>query len=164
MTTTQDTDDLDILIPGIPVPVLDGRATVRVFPLGLKHMKKWTRAIVQTLDFMINQIQLTKKDLQDKEKLGGALVGQLAPYIMINLLDLMQDCVTVEGDRFALEDLPHYDVAAVIDTWIEESFGDEKKWRPWLQMTEKLITKATGKQISLLDMLSKFSSKEDTAS
>lgn len=151
-------EDLKALFPGGTPVDLEEHGWVSVFPLGVSHIKKFTGIV----SIGLQMIPTEMVDEQKKEQLGARIAAQLIPFMLTEGLELIAECVKFEDQGKGLEQLPHYCLPVIIDTWFEESFGEEKKYRPWLHLTEKLVKRFTGKEITISEIVSKYFSESDT--
>lgn len=167
-TIEKETPQQDSIFATREVPVLDGRAAATVYPVGIKHLRKFSKTISTAMTvFMAVKRDMPVKDMSDQAT-GEYLIAEMGPYILENMFDLLEDCVTVEfledpTRRIVLDDLPHEDGPALVTEWIQMSFGEEKKWRPWARALDTILKRFGGEQVSISKTLSKLSSKADTA-
>ena len=151
------------LFPGTRIKLEDGiDLEITVYPLGVKHVKKFTDDIAR----IVNASQRIKVEKGgDQKKIAEQFVMGLVPIIMTDALDLVKECTVIEPQGAAtFDELPHWVLPGIADAWIQESFGEEKKWRPWVTLIEKTITRVTGKPFSISEIWSKASSQTDTLS
>lgn len=157
------------LYPGREVEVADGRATAVVYPMGIRHLKKFSSKIGTVLS-ALSRVPVPVG--APKERVAGIYAAYAGPLVIEHLLELIEECTKLkfvneagEEEQISLDDLPQYDLPALVETWLEESFGEEKKWKPWITATEKLLNKflKPEKPIKIMEMLSKLSSQADTA-
>lgn len=120
--------------------------TITVFPLSIKHVHEVTARLSSLLRLAAV--------LQQKGRIEDVL-----PHLSQDALAVIGHCVVVEDGKF--EDLPHQFLPPILEVWVEESFG-AGKWKPWISLIDSLVSKATGKPFSTLEMLSKSSSPADT--
>ena len=147
--TEKKPDDMRVMFPGVEVSIElpDGPMMVTVFPVGIQQMKKFVTAIAGAVG-IIRGMDL-KKDGSTQDHLKQML-PHLIPIVLNDLFGLVQEC-TVGVD---LDTLPHWLVPPIVEAWIIESFGDEKKIRPWIQMFENLTEKMTGQKTEIWATLS----------
>lgn len=147
MTTEQ---VMHTLYPGRVVE-LDAGATVKVYPLGFVHMRRFTNQISAALAVMARN---TPKDMATdparRSELGKQLMAQLAPYLLNNLMELVEECCEVDPKEIGFEELAHWDIAKVVEAWVMENFGEEKKWKPWVEALDRLMVNFTGAGLSNL--------------
>lgn len=155
--------ELKPLFPGREV-VLQCGATAIVYPLGFRQIRKFSNEVVG----MLMQIMDTKippniaadpvlaKQFQDK------MFAKILPYALTNLLDLVSDCVKFEPADCTIDDVPHWDVALIIEAWVIESFGEEQKRLPWIAAVENVFAQVTGKKVKISEIFSKPSSPPAT--
>lgn len=139
-----------ILVPGTKV----GEFTV--YPVGIKHVKKFTAALTRAIAMVLNHPALKMVD----GKVADSSVQELMPTLLNiatgDLLDLVLECTTPTPP----DSLPHWVLPDLATAWLEESFlrDPEKQLRPWVQAMETLLVKLTGKPMSIWEIFSKFSS------
>ncbi len=155
-----------VLYPGKALILESSEVEICVYPMSMRHMKRFSKSIVEALT-ALSSIVLPS----NTQGYGTQLMAAIAPTIMEHLFDLVVDCCKVtaapEGykvEEIDLNDLPHYELPPIVDLWIEESFGEEKKYKAWITMVEKVLLKATGNKISISELLSQASSPQDTES
>lgn len=146
------------MFPGTDVPILNSQAIVTVCPLGLLHMKKFSGDLTKFLSVMMD-VKIVRGSSQ--AEIGKKLMAQLTPFIIENLFDLVLECCTF-SEGVTIENLPHWDTPAIVDAWIDESFGEPKKWKPWMTLIDSTVSRVTGETFSLLETLSQLSSEPDT--
>jgi len=160
---------LNILCPGKVVETSVGVA-VRVHPMGLTQMKKFSQAITLALAQASEMVKLDPEQLKDPQYLGAAttkLMGSIAPFAIVNLLDLVADCCHIEDEELVaqgakIEMLPAHDVACIVDAWVEETFEGEGKMKPWVDLVNRVLRVIFKKEVSISDMLSNYSSPQAT--
>ena len=152
------TDDVKVIFPGTDV-VLE-TCIVRVFPAGLKHLRKFSGELGGVLHLLVQS-----GDLREGQS-ASQFFAQLVPIALDHLYELIEDCTEVKplvtGESIALEDIPHWEVPTLVMAWLEESFGEEKKWKPWVSMIETLVKKTTGQDRKISEIWSRHSSPPDT--
>lgn len=138
-------------------PAADGK--YKVYPVGLKHFRKFTSTMSSVLLTVARQSGISLKDIENgkltPDKLGG-LVPLLLPIVISDMMDIVLDCCNPKPKE---EDIIHWEVPQLAMAWLEVSFLDdpEKKLRPWVQAVETLIQRLVGKPFSIWDSLSKLS-------
>ncbi len=150
------------IFPGRTIELEEGgvAVVVHVYPPGLVHLEQFSTRVASILGVLANTDLRGLQGGASKVVVGN-LLERLGPLILSDLTGLVRECcvVEVEGHPEAtLDDLPHWHLAAVVEAWVEESFLEERKWRPWLEALERLISKATGQPFSISEMLSSSSS------
>lgn len=153
--------DVKVLYPGVEV-VLESGAVAKVFPLGFKHIRKFSTQISGALLTLMNQKIPANiaKDPAAAKAFQDAMFAKIVPYVLTNLLDLLEDCVVLEGAK--VEDLPHWEVAKITEVWVIESFGEEKKRRPWVAAVENIFAQVTGEKRQISEIFSPSSSSPAT--
>ena len=146
-----DTEALSVLFAGVVVP-LDlgddhpmGRA--RVLPLGFRHLRTFVNQITSALS-VVGNMQLSSTS--DPKKLGEQIMMAAAPLLMGDLFELLKECVVIESPAtLSLDDLPHWLVPDLVSAWLELSFGDPKKWKPWIAAIDQAMTALTRQPFSI---------------
>lgn len=143
--------------PGREILLADGQIKVMVFPVGVRHID----AVMELTDEIASAVQtaLASKSMKDTAraavaKTRGVAVDTLpdsndwivqgiksvAPVLLRRGKSIIKDCVT----GIDIDELPHWELPAIIDAWIEESFGDEKKTKPWIELVTMRMGKISG--------------------
>jgi hypothetical protein len=148
-----------ILYPGRDILLEDLGLTVTVYPMGYKHMKKFTGKIADALS-IIGRTSYPKG--ADQAAVMKAVMSNITPFLMTNLLELVEECTVFNIQGVTMEDLPQWHLPVIIEAWLLESFGEEKKWKPWVTALENVLEKFTGSKTSLLATFSSSSSSPDT--
>lgn len=150
-------DDMRVMFPGVEIPIElpDGPLMVTVYPVGIRQMKKFVTAIAGAVG-IIRGMDFNKDGTTDQHL--KQILPHLVPIILNDLFGLVKEC-TVGID---IEELPHWLVAPIVEAWVMESFGEEKKIRPWIQMFENLTEKATGQKTEIWATLSNTLSRVGT--
>ena len=160
-------EDLNVLFPG-KVITFDGaggkQLSVTVFPMGSGHVRKFNAAVtkcfarVRALSLDTIEMPADIRSMTDSEwaaivmKLAKT-VPQIAIVVMDELMDLVAECV--EGVDLKSTRCPIHLLPDIVLAWLMESFGDEKKARPWINLAEQIFSKVTGKPLDLWGVLSK---------
>lgn len=141
-----------VLNPGTQVLIGEGGEAVvaTVHPMGRAHMAQFAGNIAGVLRHVMSM----KVDPNDKD-MQAAVVMQLLPIVLADLMDLVGACTTFDHEGLTIDDLPHYMLPELAETWIVESFGEERKWRPWVTVVERLTKRFTGKELNLAGMMKK---------
>lgn len=163
---TKPKDALKPLFPGRTVPLeveIDGKAVTLhavVYPLGFKHLRRFSKDVTGAIMAMVGTRvpDNLKNDPVAAAAFSNRIMMQLIPYAIDNLLDLVKECVTFETKGFEIDELPHWHVATLVEAWIIESFGEEKKWRPWIAAVENVYAQVTGTPKKISEIFSKGSS------
>ena len=151
-TTTKKTEE-DILIPGREFAIEGTKGSIIVSPVGIVQLKKFSGTMAQLMGVI-------SAEEVGKDAAKGTIVAVLMPHILSTSIDLFEDCIICKG--ITLEQVPHWEVPPMLEYWIIESFGEPKKWKPWIAMVETLVERLTGEKTNLSEELSKLSSKVDT--
>lgn len=153
---------------GKKVSLSEGRAAY-VFPVGFRHLSKFT---IQIQKAIRNLMAIEVPKSSTKETMQRILALESLPIIMNDLMGLVED-TTVLGlldqddvfhreEEMEFDELPHWDVPKMLEEWFELSFGEERKWNPWISAIEKAILRLTGSKVSLKEMFFKASSSSAT--
>lgn len=149
-TASDDGEALAVLFPGevIKLDLGNGRVgRVRVLPLGFRHLRTFANQITRALS-VVGNMQLPADD--DPAKMGKAIMMTAAPLLMGDLFVLLKECVVVEDPpTLSLDDLPHWLVPEIVAAWLEMSFGDPKKWKPWIAAIDQAMTALTRQPFSI---------------
>jgi len=164
---TKPKDSLKPLFPGrnVELDVNGTKVLVTVYPLGFRHLRRFSKDVTGAVMAIVGTKvpENLKSDPAAAAAFSQRVMMQLVPYAIDNLLDLVAECVTFETPDVVIDDLPHYCVAPIIEAWLLESFGEEKKWRPWLATVENVYAQVTGKQKKITEIFSSASSSPATA-
>ena len=156
-------DVFQTLYPGTEV-VLE-KFTVTVYPLAFSHLKKFSSQFGGVLRVIANT---TIPKNVSKNEATKAMMIQAIPYVLENCAELFEECVvfdeSLRGGDSTLDLVPHWEIPKIIEAWIIESFGDEGKWRPWIDTIENIIKKVTGEELQILETLSNLWSQQGTDS
>lgn len=178
---------LRFLTPGRTVELKDEDGTLlgtaKVYPAALRHMERFSNEVVSVamvaFDALKVKIAGGKIEINQKAIEPDRVIQSVMPMLLQNGFGLIKDCVRLrlegESEEYTLDevDLPQWLVPEIVQAWIEESFGSEKKRAPWatflngiLRRFEKTTTGTTadkdGEESSTLGMLSKVFSPQDT--
>lgn len=159
-----------VLTPGTKI-TLDGGAVLIVYPIGWKQMRAFGSTITNALGSVADVVSLDPSKLQDSayvKKLSGDILSKIGPYVALNMMELVADCCVFEDKdirkTISVEEIPHWEVAKVIDAFVEESFVGEGKLQAWTQAIDNIMKKVFKTDKSISDILSNFSSDADTPS
>ena len=145
-----DSKALAVLFPGEVIELDLGNdqiGRVRVMPLGFRHLRTFANQITSALS-VVGNMQLPAED--DPAKMGKAIMMTAAPLLMGDLFVLLKECVVVESPpTLSLDDLPHWLVPDIVAAWLEMSFGDPKKWKPWIAAIDQAMTALTRQPFSI---------------
>ena len=163
------------MLPKGELAKLDHDRAVVVFPVAFKHLSRFSTQITSVLQKLAG-VEVSRSASAEQKR--ATLVLAAIPLIAQELLGLIE-ATTVTGvvderDKFhmvpegdeaheAIADLPHWELPEVVEKWFDLSFGQPRKYRPWLAVAEKAIAKLTGQKISISEMFSKHLSSQDTA-
>lgn len=111
-----------------------------VFPLGTVHIRKFSRIIAGALPQVASRIAVQQGEVASV--IGEKVMRELLPFLTDDLFVLLIDCVTLHGTKdnsqYDLNELPHWLLPPIIKVWLDESFGTEDRWRPWMAAFEKM--------------------------
>lgn len=151
--------DAKALVPGRTI-FIEGHE-ITVYPAGVRHAGRLFTKVIGVLE----QASTMKREASETEAEHAQRILQgIVPFALKHALDIVGECTVLpKGADF--DHLPHYFLAPIVKAWIEESFGEEKKWRPWLALVEEAATRLNGgKEIRMSEIWSKASSLRATAS
>ena len=131
---------VSVIFPGRELTLKCG-LKAKVFPLGLVHLKKFSKALTTTVMSIAQSMKLTPG--ANSKTIGEQVLTEALPYMTEDLFGLLTECVEIHnpdpnGEVISLEDLPHWEIPPIIQAWFEESFDDESKWRPWMTAFTKM--------------------------
>jgi len=126
---------LEILLPGKQL-TLESGVVLTVYPVGYKHLKKFTSQIAKLAQIAATLPMKKGSSIGDMAK---TISVAMIPELLKEGLDLVAECIRIDSPGIALDNLPHWEVARVVEAWIEESFGEERKWRPWVEAFKKAV-------------------------
>lgn len=171
---------IQVQVPG------SGPIDVKVYPLGVVHIREFSDAVARViargsqdpeLAAVLSKIMASRGEDEVVAPLpdgsmppakaeppanDNVVLLRLAPIAIAELLPLINRCL--DGIDIEDEGCPHWVVAPVIEAWISESFGDEKKVRPWADAVDAALEKMTGRRIQLWQTLSSSLRRADTQS
>ena len=137
----------------------DHQVEVEVMPLGFRHLRTFSDKITTALG-VVGSMSLPAG--QSPEQLGKAIMMRAAPLLMGDLFDLLKECVVIARPATVrLDDLPHWLVPNIVSAWLELSFGDEKKWRPWIGAIDQAMSALTRTKFSILETVQQAVSPPD---
>tara|TARA_R110002096_G_scaffold97208_2_gene216568 strand:- start:6369 stop:6902 length:534 start_codon:yes stop_codon:yes gene_type:complete len=145
----QEKSEESILFPGKEFKVEGTNGSIIVVPVGIRQLKKFSGTMAQLMGVI-------SSESVDANSSKGAIVAVLMPHILSTSIDIFEDCIVCKGTT--LDSVPHWQVPPMIEYWIIESFGESKKWKPWVAMVETMVERLTGEKTDLLGELSKLSS------
>ena len=125
MTASTTPPDLAAMFPGRAVD-LGGGVTVIVKPLRYRDIRKFAERISAVIPDMLGLAALAEKKDVPMEEWGRQLQNTLGPFLLNDLLELVNDCTDAD-----LADAPHWLLPKIITAWIEETFGDPTKLTVW---------------------------------
>lgn len=156
--------DLAVLFPGqeIVVETEAGKLSWKVFPVSLRHLRRFSKAVGRVLTTATTLQVNVKGSFEEK---AAAIMPSVIPIIIEDLIDLVAECVKQRKGQPEVDvrDLPHWLAAPVVEAWIMQSFGTEAKLRPWVAAVESVIGKVSGNKPRLWEKLSRSSSPPATA-
>lgn len=163
-------DALSPLFPGreveLEVELPTGRSIVvaTVYPLGFRHLRRFSKDVTGAINAVVGMRvpENLRSDPAAAAAFTNRVLMQLVPYAIDNLLDLVKECVVFKDGVAEVDDLPHWHVATLVEAWIIESFGEEKKWRPWIAAVENVYAQVTGNRKKITEIFSRDSSSPAT--
>lgn len=133
------------LYPGTRVRLSLCEATV--YPVSFKMMKRFGQGIMIAMR-SIGNMKLSQGSTP--AQIQEAISKYLGPVILEHLLDLVAACTTFDDKDIVVDDLPHWDIAPLIEAFVNESFMGEQKIRPWIQAIKNLIKRSEELSLSTL--------------
>ncbi len=145
-------DEIRVLFPGRPIALSGYEATV--YPMGVKHVRKFLERVLAIADAIgIVARRPDESERQHVERISAELI----PFALKNAFDIISECVVLP-DGAKLDDVPQWDLPPIVEAWIYESFGEEKKWRPWVALLESALARFSGGEpVSISEMWSRVS-------
>lgn len=130
------------MFPGCRIELDDGLIGV-VYPVGTKHLRKFSRQIGAAIS-AISTMRLPS--LADKKRLEEWAMAELTPILVNDAFDILTDCIKVlkydeNGENetsVPLEELPHWHLPKLATQWFIDSFGEERKIRPWIEAFQRI--------------------------
>jgi hypothetical protein len=141
-----------VLFPGTEVPFGEGRARATVYPFGLRHAQRFSREVASLLEVVLEATPAGRTDAET----ALAVLRSAAPILVGNCLDLIADCVVIEPKTVIVHELPHFVQAQLFGAWLEESFGNEDKIRPWREAVRGVLQRLAGGNGTLGTIFSSF--------
>ncbi len=122
---------LEGLWPGKEVNIPGTDVTIIVEPLGVRHVKQFSAAISKVMPTIVG---ILGDEASDEKQWVSKITTTLLPFMFGDLIDMLNDCCDVD-----ITTLPHEALAPVAESWIEQSFGDEGKLKPWKDLFLKVM-------------------------
>lgn len=136
---------LRFLTPGRTVELRDEDGTllgtVKVYPAALRHMERFSNEVISVAMVAFDALKVKlaggKIEIDQKAIEPDRVIRSVAPMLLQSGFGLIKDCVRIrlegESEEYTLDDvdLPQWFVPEIVEAWIEESFGSEKKRAPW---------------------------------
>ena len=142
--------DLATLFPGktVELDINCHRFRVLVRPIAVAHFRRFKDAVNSSLE------KLTKSELGTADVFSTVIT-----LIADDLMDVINDSV----DGIYLQDprCPVWVFPTVAKDWFDESFGDEGKVRPWVDLIEQVVGRFSGTKLNLWDSLTQSSQEQD---
>ena len=159
------------LLPGEKVHIKTFGVDAKVFPLGVTHLKRFSTDIVGILHALM---RANINPGEDSKVQVGALARHAIPLVLQSGLALLDECVVlkvpsgkdgVADIQLSIDDLPHWEVPPLIQSWILQSFDTKEKRDPWVEAVNRVVRQVTNDEtFSILETASKLSSPADTPS
>lgn len=154
--------DLDVgLAGGRTVELRGGKIEVAVFPLGYRHVQRFSQLMSEQLPNML--AARVHPDATQKEMIQAVAMNSITTMTDV-VQEFLESCVRVdrpEGGEFS-ELIKMSDLSELLEVWLDISFEGDNPLDPFLKVLENLIRKLTGKSISMKEMLSSSLSSPDT--
>lgn len=141
-----------ILFPGTEL-ALESGAIVTVYPLGVRHLRKFTEELSLLLG-MLNSGHVRGSEAE----IGVKVMSEFGPVILSRLINVINECCVIQykdEKDLSLDDLPHWELPVIAQQWIEDSFGSEGKRKPWITAIETLMSRVLKKKTTISEMLSR---------
>ena len=149
-------DELAELFPGKTIEINGNGRTIRVtiYPMAIKHFRTFKDSVTKAMEKI------------GKAPAGGDWSSVIMPIIVQiaadDLLDIVSECV--EGIDLKHDRCPNWVYPIVVKEWVIESFGDEKKVRPWITLLEEMAERVGGQKVNIWQTLTQRSSSAGGAS
>lgn len=165
-TTEGPTDDeqLEILYPGTIITLkgeggMDMEMKITVWPMGIRDFKRFKAAIRAITE----EVSLIGFDwVKAKEDWQTVLLPIVITIVVDHFLELLNE--SVDGIDLMSPRCPQWVLPPVAQAWLLQSFGSEKKLRPWADLVDEIAERAGGKKLKIWQMLTKSSSPQATGS
>lgn len=154
------TKDIDIEIGGgETIEICKGKVIAKVYPLGLRHLRKFNKKFEELLPILASIT--VEKDAEDSAQVVKSVISAIGPKVLSDFFDLLENCIVLP-DGLTVEHLPHWDLARLAEKWIFVSFGEERKYSPWIRAINNVVQRFTkNKEFSITAIFSKPSSQGD---
>lgn len=156
------TKDIDVEIGGAEsIKLCKGKVNAFVYPLGLRHLRKFNKKFEELIP-ILGEIFVPKEAEKDDVQIIKSVVAAIGPKLVEDFFELLEDCIVFpDSEDLTLEHLPHYELAPVAEKWILVSFGEERKYSPWIRAIDNVVQRFTKKPFSITAIFSKRSSQTD---
>tara|TARA_Y100000114_G_scaffold153211_1_gene172773 strand:- start:627 stop:1079 length:453 start_codon:yes stop_codon:yes gene_type:complete len=144
------TTDLKTLFPGRKVSIEAGGQNIsfHVRPMAVSHFRRFKDAVSKALE----KIGGTTLD-------SGSLMVTIIDLVADDLMDVINECV--DGIDLTDDHCPVWLFPQLATEWFEESFGDEGKVKPWVELIEKVVERFSGTKVNLWESLTASSPELD---
>ena len=142
--------DLKTLFPGRTVTIEAGgqSLTFSVRPMAVSHFRRFKEAVSKALE------RIGGGDLD-----SGSLMVTVVDLVADDLMDVINECV--DGIDLTDDACPVWLFPKLATDWFDESFGDEGKVRPWVDLIEQVVGRFSGTKLNLWDSLTQSSQEQD---
>ena len=130
-------DPVNVLYPAKRVKLTF--VEVDVYPVRFKHIRKFSTQIVAALGAIGGT---TAKKGASAAEIAQIIKQTLSPLLLTSLMDLLEECCNFLDQQTKIDDLAHWDIAPVVEAFIEQNFLGEDKIRPWIQAIQNLKSTA----------------------
>lgn len=127
---------------------LECGAVADVYPAGLVQIQEFSEHFATIASLLATTAKETSATSeQEKTRIAArnaTIITRILPYVITHGLGLVEKCVTIRvGEETAsLNDLPHWDIAAIAEKWVELTIGDDgKKLQPWAKLMGTVTSK-----------------------
>lgn len=148
--------DLRVLFPGRMIPLTSDSSPesphIFVYPVSIKQIGEYIDGLQELFANHVDFSKLRKlpNGSTDPSSIKDAM-PKIAPMLVASLWKLIRECCTPDPEQ-----LPHEFIELVCEAWILENFAEEKRYRPWAAMIQKLIERLFGRSISISEIISKY--------
>lgn len=148
-------DELADLFPGTSIEIYVNETKsikIGIRPMPIIHFRKFKTSITRALDKL-------NKNGGESLKLDTMILPLVAEIAADELMDIVNECV--DGIDLTSDYCPQWIFPEIVKVWIFESFGSEKKLRPWIDLLDEILNKVTKQKVGLWDQLTQHLSNAD---
>lgn len=151
-------DEVKRLFPGEKVELAEG-VSITVRPSTISHIPIFVNALENAEPFLELYRMLLEHEEKNTPVDWTKVLPEMTPLLIGPLSEVLNDSIQ---EDVRVQDLPHWILPSILESWARQSFGDLGKLRPWVIAFENLIRKVSGKELHLWDALSNSLSQAAT--